>query len=93
MTIREKVARAIDPGAFKEQVRSSHDRRPLAKMVATAAITAFLEAAAEEGWHMRPDEATGAMEEAGMGEDGPNWPVPSWRAMCKAAPEFEWNDK
>ena len=58
--------------------------------MATAAITAFLDAAGKQGWTMRPDEATGAMQEADMDEDGPSWPWPSWRAMCAASPKFEW---
>ena len=83
MTIREKVALALRYAKLEDDD-------------VDVAVTAFLEAAAEPdeqtgiSWHMRPDEATGAMQEAGMGEDGPNCPEPSWRAMCNAAPEFEW---
>ena len=75
MNIREAVAIAI--------MEADHGRK------GHAAITAFLDAAAEQGWQMRRDEATGAMLEAGMGDDGPHWPEPCWRAMCAASPKFE----
>ena len=45
MTIREKVARASDATADGRPVPGE-----LYQYLATAAITAFLEAAAEEGW-------------------------------------------
>ncbi len=58
MTIREKVARAI------RQKTAEIDHRPdiiqpdpmwFADEYVTAAINAFLAAAAEQGWHMRQD--------------------------------------
>ena len=79
MNIRTKVARAIGEA---NHGRQGHD-----------AITAFLEAAAEEGWHMRPDEATEGMENAGFTTvAASNNPIKrSYRAMLAAAPEFEWD--
>ena len=76
MTIPTKVARAIDDARFS----SSFDAQ------ATAAINAFLAAAAEEGWHMRPDEATEEMVKV----SGSYCPE-TYRAMLAASPKFEWN--
>ena len=69
-----------------------------ATVTAYAAITTFLKAAAEQGWHMRPDEATEEMKIEG--EDVVGWEdkgdqliigVESiFRAMLAAAPPFEW---
>ena len=55
MIIQEKVARAI-----QTQTPQIHTRLEYEHMT-TAAITAFLEAAAEDGWHMQRDEATEEM--------------------------------
>ena len=71
---------------------------------AHAAITAFLAAAAEQGWHMRPDEATEQM--IYMAEGISDFILPAgfentrqrrWAEMKSAldeandaAPEFEW---
>lgn len=49
MNIREKVAQAIDDETF--------DRFDTFTVI-NQVVTAFLAAAAEEGWHMRRDEAT-----------------------------------
>jgi len=94
MNILEKVARAIllrrtRPDfhtVVKETWIVDHDRE-----LATAAITAFLEAAAEEGWHMRPDEATKEMQKGvfGMG----HYPAKLYRLMLAAAPKFELGKK
>ena len=64
-------------------------------IMATSAITAFLEAAAEQGWHMRPDEPTEEMTHAAwegrytvktaLSNEG------IYRAMLTAAPKFEWD--
>ncbi len=79
MTIRERVAVAL---------LDVFDRDGTPNESTDAAITAFLEAAAEEGWHMRPDEATADMCRAVEG----HFARPSqWRAMLAAAPEFEGN--
>ena len=72
--------------------------------VAHAAITAFLAAAAEEGWHMRPDEATRGMDAAMkllVYELFIDWQEDKEQlrsvypkllsAMLAAAPEFEWD--
>lgn len=67
---------------------------------AHTAIVAFLEAAAERGWHMRPDEATQEMahtangfdytSEYTMEQDGNL--IGRYRTMLAAAPEFEVDD-
>ncbi len=95
MSIREKVARALWEAEYGQDKAmgtwsdipdhwrdESHEH-------ATAAITAFLEAAAEQGWHMRPDEATEEMAESGPMV--PIWAKNAWQAMCEAAPKFEWD--
>ena len=87
MTIREKVAKAVYPANFS---------------LAQVAITAFLEAAAEEGWHMRPDKATEEMVGVVVDscraenieifrEDEDALPDVVWNAMLVAAPKFEWD--
>ena len=63
MTIAEKVARAIYLADFAETMDGPPDDLETTSKTnqqnyadnATAAITAFLEAAAEQGWHMRRD--------------------------------------
>ena len=61
---------------------------------ATAAIiTAFLEAAAESGWHMRPDEADPDMYDAGeaiLDQKNGNL-FDAYRAMLAASRKFEWD--
>ena len=81
MTMREKVAIAI--------MEAGHG------MKGQAAITAFLEAAAEKGWHMRPDEATEEMLFRGMnivpGQDDWTTFVEIYRAMlADPTAQFEW---
>jgi len=78
MNILEKVTRAMDDKAF------DHFDIPV---VVALVITAFLKAAAEAGWHMRPDEAT---EEMIDGVTEPGGIEEYYRAMQAAAPEFEW---
>ena len=78
MNLRTKVARAIGEA---NHGRQGHD-----------AITAFLEGAAEQGWHMRPDEAGPDMYDAGeaaLDKDG--HAGDAYLAMLAAAPEFEWD--
>ncbi len=53
-------------------------------------LTIIRDVAAEEGWHMRPDKVTRAMEEAPAAAWG-FYPVKTWRDMCEAAPKFEWD--
>ena len=76
MTIREKVARAIARAQLERQyignlknigvvIEIDHIWPEFTPEV-TAAITAFLEAAAEKGWHLMKDEPTETMREAGM---------------------------
>ncbi len=78
MTILEKVARAVKSEAF--------DRFDTSTLVALV-ITAFLAAAAEEGWHMQRDEATEEMITAGGNHDHVG---DGYEAMHNAAPKFEW---
>ncbi len=63
-------------------------------------IRKFLEAAGARGWHMRPDEATEVMLQAGIENSGDergrtagpeNSMQLMWRAMCHVAPELEWD--
>ena len=65
MTILERVARAISEGVGLDIPSNK---------IADIAITAFLEAAAEQGWHMRPDETAKL----------------TYEQRHAAAPEFEW---
>ncbi len=80
MTIREKVAQEVDAETFDR-----FDTSTLVDLV----ISAFLKAAAEEGWHIRPDEANSTMQKAG--KPYPHWPFQGYRAMLAAAPKFEWD--
>ncbi len=102
MTIREKVARAIhsnpDPIWTVVDWNAMHpDAQALIMRQATAAINAFLTAAAEEGWRIARDEATKKMISAGKKVPflEPNfsnsYPDKIYRAMLAAAPEFEWD--
>ncbi len=78
MSIREAVAGALF------QVWLAGDKDEFASLeAADAAITAFLEAAAKEGWRMRLDEATDEMIREGESV--------VYRAMLAAAPKFEWD--
>ncbi len=67
--------------------------------IVDATITAFLKAAAKQGRHMVPDEATPAMIEVGircahgqgMITSGPDSAFQLvWRAMVAEADKFEW---
>ena len=102
MTIREKVARAIctecDPDMCVNGSVGTGDTPSVCYQrawelhvgQATAAINAFLAAAAEDGWHMRPDSVTEDMLNAWAKAPGRiNQAV--YRAMLAAAPEFEWD--
>ncbi len=86
MSIREKVAQAI----VAHQM-SRHAVHGTSLDEAAAAITAFLEAAAEQGWKMVPEGPTGEMElignEAWLEEKAAGY---IYRAMCRAA-KFEWD--
>ena len=84
MSIQEKVARAICKDLWAKGLIDM-ESPPEAFLIpatatATAAITAFLEAAAEQGWHLWPDKVT---EEAGLKNE---------HEMCPlAASDFEWD--
>lgn len=104
MTIREKVARAV---AFSDPTITPKGHKELSwpydwsdsevadhVVVTTAAITAFLEAAAEDGWHMCRDEPTGDMVREAFLVN----PMArrfncsaGYRAMLAATPEFKWD--
>lgn len=92
MTIREKVARAIDPEAWRFWDWGEMERQRCDETLAITddVITAFLEAAAERGWHMRPDEATEEMVKRGSVLH-PDFNRARYRAMLAAAPKFEWD--
>lgn len=95
MNIREKVARAIyeiwwhkiEGFAGELYYGSNANLWQNWSPAAAAAINAFLAAAAEEGWHMRPDEATEEMIVAGGNHDHVG---DGYEAMHNAAPKFEW---
>jgi len=58
------------------------------------AITTFLRAAAKEGWHMRPDEATYKMIVEADRLRAPNaFMEDRYRAMLAAAEPFKWRDE
>ncbi len=95
MTIREIVARAIwqdlwAKGLIDMELPPKHFLIP-ASVTADAAITAFLVAAAEQGWHMRPDEATEEMAVAGCRHENMGDMAGRYGAMLAASPEFEWD--
>ena len=97
MTIREKVARATWAkvnNALEDHWDSiGQGIKDIFRWTTTLAITAFLEAAAEQGWHMRPDEADPEMYDAGEAAlDVKNGHVgDAYRAMVAVAAEFEWD--
>ena len=95
MSIREQVARAIGGAEFDGGAPGFWEGH---LDEADAAIKAVLEAAAEQGQHIVPDEATEAMVQAGidclhgqgMITGGPeNSFQLVWRAMLERAPKFE----
>ena len=100
MSIIEKVTQAIlnkasTNGIELDGVPDYGYPEKNAELLATAAITAFLEAAAEKGWHMRPDFATAKMRVAAtesVPKDGSR-AQGRYDAMLAAAPEFKWDGK
>ena len=94
MSIREAVARAIYETWWQEIEGFKGDPyyRLSANLwenwlpAADSTITAFLEAAAEQGWHMRPDDATEEMINTRIVSE-----EIAYRAMNAAAPKFEWD--
>ncbi len=85
MSIREAVARAMKEADRREPYANSLRRSHLRT---TTAINTFLEAAAEQGWHMRPDEATEVMDTTGYGFIGGKR---CYREMLAVATKFEWD--
>ena len=88
MSVLDKVARAVKT---KTPIIRPEPGQ-LFRCVGEVAIEAFLKAAAEQGWHMRPDEATGEM----MNYLGPDFDMEAedvqYRGMMGVAPEFKWKD-
>ncbi len=102
MTIREQVARSMWADTNYGDGRGGWNRvesitQETYRSNAAVAIETFLEAAAEKGWHMRPDEATEEMLLAGSkplyteGRFLKGALYAHWKAMLAAAPEFEWD--
>ena len=93
MTIREKVEQAV-----RIQTPHIHSKRQYEYM-STAAITAFLEAAAEQGWRMCRDEATEEMAHKANGFDytspftmrQDSELMDKYRLMLAAGDKFEWD--
>lgn len=88
----------MEEGGFSMTGKEIDEWNELTKRAGTAAVNAFLAAAGESGWHMRPDEATEEMSQAGIRASGYPGLVASgpgesgrkqYRAMLAAAPEFE----
>ncbi len=106
MTIREKVARTIDPEAWSFWDKHGMERQRCDETLAITddAITAFLKAAAEPDehgrtWHMRRDEATEEMAHAANGFSyvseytmrQDKELIDKYRAILEAGPPFEWD--
>lgn len=107
MNICEKVARVIyetcrlywkkedgfESDPWDKPVAGDEPYREMWQAFADVAITTFLKAAAEQGWHMRPDEATEEMVSKGLGPRSvAHYPAWTYRDMLAAAPEFKWKD-
>ncbi len=100
-SIRETVARALWEIEYgQDKAMGTWDGIPdhwrdEKREYATAAIMAFLEAAAEQGWHMRPDEPTGGMlsaaDRVGYHASHYHYMDAIIRAASQAAPELEWD--
>ncbi len=103
MTICEKVAEAMwadtNDNCGGNWVAVETITQETYRSNACVAIATFLTAAAEEGWHMRPDEATETMCKAGIenaGDERGRTGGPDdafkliWRAMLDTTDDFEW---
>ena len=92
MNIREAVARAIVAKQMEQ-----HNVRGTSLEEVDAAITAFLDAAAKQGWRMARDEATEEMVQAGWeGRYKAQTALSNqgiYSAMLAVAPKFEWDGK
>ena len=90
MSIREAVAKviAIEDPHIKRDVDGFVGIQGMHRAMAKASISTFLRLAAEQGWHLRPDEATADMCRA---TDGHFARPSQWRAMLAVAPKFEWD--
>ena len=92
MTIREAVARVFLADAGLDYDDRTVEMKEVAKKRAGACINAFLEATAEQDWHLRPDEATEEMVKQMWGFIWRNDRGPTvYRAILVAAPKFEWD--
>ena len=93
---REKVARArwahVNDAPEDHWDSVGHVTKDTFLWSVTDTINTFLKAAAEQGWHMRPDKATEAMKIASTAawlEEKP--PTYMYCTMLAAAPEYEWD--
>jgi hypothetical protein len=88
MTILERVTQAL-----KATVGDSPEPGQLYNHLAVTAINALLEAAAEEGWRMVPEETTEEMIKRGSEKEIINYYGANivYDAMLTAAPKFEWD--
>ena len=75
------------PERTKSAITSRADSLKNRKAYLHQQVISFLEDAGRKGWHMRPDEATRDMVSAGLRVT--HAPIPIYRAMVAAAPEFE----
>ena len=96
MTIRAKVARAIDPEAWGlwDQLGMEKMHCDISLDLADEIIPAFVAAVADEGWRIVPEEATQEMMgTAGKIVEGGEYilGVEVYPAMLAAAPKFEWD--
>ena len=88
----EEAAKALDPGAWDSKAPGADDRREDARIMATAAITAYLAQAGKEGWVMVPRDPSPNMRFAGADyllsqkrfvTASDMWPT--WKVMLAAA--------
>lgn len=87
------ILSAVAQGLKRATQTGAPEPGQLYNYLAIAAINTFLETAAEQGWHMRPDEVTEEMDTAGSGWCWHDAPPKCWRDMTKAAPKFEWREE
>lgn len=67
-TALEEAAKELDPDAWDSRAPGADDRREDARIMATAAITAYLAQAEKKGWVMVPKVPTDEMDLAGSRE-------------------------
>lgn len=95
-TALEAAAKQLDPDAWDSNAPGADDRREDARIMATAAITAYLAQAGKEGWVMVPKEASEEVVNAALDKHAEITPCESpfgpdgyfallYRAMVAAA--------